>query len=156
MKSWKDDARRLIVSEKKELKSFPGYWVKVKKYSIQGVDEIQEALREVQKGLDKKAIIELSKKYKQLGLEPGKALTEDVIIDSFTTEQIEVLINNNSLSISKVLEVRIKHGVAEHNFCEEESTKEGMEVFAHDILEYSEIAKEIMGYIEEFNRPLAS
>ena len=154
MKDWKDDARRLIVSEKKELETFPGYWVKLRKYSVQGSDEIMAALRNVQKNLDKKSILEISRKAKELGLS-GKNISEDQVIEMITPEQLDALVSSNSLAMAAVSEAKIKFGVAEHNFCEGDSTTENMDIFAHDILEYAPIAKEIVDLVEGFNRPLA-
>ena len=52
--SWKEDARRTVISEKHNLETFEGFWIKAKKYSINAKDEINAAVREVQKGLDKR------------------------------------------------------------------------------------------------------
>lgn len=146
---WQDDARRLIVSEQKDLTTFPGFWIKAKKFSINAKDEINAATREVQKGLDKKAILEVTKKAREAGLS-GNAMTEEEIIDALTPEQLSALIDSTNISTAKVVEIKLRNGIEAHNF---EDTKVAQ--LAHDILEYPEIAQEMLKFVEEFNRPLA-
>ena len=147
--SWQDDARRTIVSDKKELSTFDGYWVKVKKYSINAKDEINAATREVQKGMDKKALIEVAKKAREMGL-AGEVVSENDIMDMLTPEQMSALLDSTSVASSKVMEAKLKNGIAEHSF-----GASTVDQLAHDILDYPDIANEILNYIEEFNRPLA-
>ncbi len=144
---WQDDARRTIVSEKHELETFPGYWVKVRKYSISAKDEIQAVLRKAQKSIDRKALMSLMARRE-------KGLTEEELRESLTAEEIGAMIDMQSGELSELCKIRIKHGLFEHNFCDEGVSKE-TEKFAKDILEYNDIAEEIIGRIEAFNAPLA-
>jgi hypothetical protein len=144
---WQDDARRTIVSEKHELNTFPGYWVKVKKYSISARDEIQSVLSKFQKSIDKKALMSLVGKR-------GTNLSESELRESLTPEEIGAVLDMGNAETSQYSYVRIKNGIAEHNFCDEGVSKE-TESFAKDILDYSDIAQEILLIIEEYNRPLA-
>ena len=146
---WKEDARRTIVSGRKDLITFEGYWVKVRKYSINAKDEINTATREVQKGIDKKALMEVTKKIIAEGHE-GTTPTESEVIEMLTPEQLSALLESNSLAASNVMETKLRNGIIEHSFG-------GTSVadLAIGLLEYPDIANEILGYIEEFNRPLA-
>lgn len=146
---WQDDARKLIVSDKKELTTFDGFWIKVKKFSINATDEINAATREVQKGMDKKSLIEVAKKAREAGI-AGEVLSEDEIMDMLTPEQMSALLDSTSVASAKVVEIKLRNGIEAHNF---EDTK--VPQLAHDILEYPEIAQEMLKFVEEFNRPLA-
>ena len=145
---WQDDARRTIVSEKKDLESFPGYWVKVRKYSISAKDEIQSVLKKAQKGIDKKALLSLMAKRE-------KITSPEELQQSVTPEELEMAVEMQTAEIKSYAIIRIRHGVAEHNFCDEGISKE-TEKFALDIMEYGEIVDEILTLIEDFNRPLAA
>lgn len=151
---WKEDARRSIIGKKKELISFPGYWVQARKYSTQGKDEIADATRAVQKGIDKKVLFSAAKKMK------GKEnLTEDQIFDMLSAEEISELVDSSSCAATELFKAKIKNGLNAHNFCdgdiETRSTEKDIKGFANDILEFEEVALEIIGIIEDFNRPLA-
>ena len=77
---------------------------KPKKYSINAKDEINAAVREVQKGLDKRAILEVTKKAREMGLS-GSTPTEAEIMDMLTPEQLSALIDSSNVASSKVMEV---------------------------------------------------
>ncbi len=155
--SWKEDARRTIVSEKKDLVSFPGYWVKPKKYSVKGRDEINEAERKVQKNIDKKALMKFARRLKDK--DEYKDLSEEQILEKIPDDELIVMMDLRMTEVFAVNEAKIKHGIACHNFCDGDidtrSTEKDIQGFARDILEFEDIAVEIIGYIEEFNRPLA-
>lgn len=147
--SWQEDARRTIISERHDLVSFEGFWIKAKKYSITAKDEINAAVREVQKGLDKRAILEVTKKARELGLS-GSTPSEAEIMDMLTPDQLSALIDSSNVASSKVMETKLRNGIAEHSFGDTPITQ-----LAHDILEYPDIADEMLAFIEKFNRPLA-
>jgi hypothetical protein len=154
---WQDDARRTIVSEKHELETFPGYWVKVRKFSIRANDEIQAAIREMQKTIDRKTVFEVAKRFKDHAVEGD---TVETLMDKVSTDELIALSDTQSAVASKIIEAKIKNGVAMHNFCDGDidtrATDKGIEAFAHSILEYQDIANEILMAVEKFNRPLAS
>lgn len=155
---WKDDARKTIISEKKELQTFPGYWVKVRKYSIQGRDEINAAMKRVQKDLDKKALYSLAKKVKERS---GKeSVTEDEVMSMLEPEEIAAFMDSNSTPVTELNMLKLQHGIAAHNFVDGDrdvGTDDSKVVkrFAEEILEYADIAAEILRVVEEYNRPLA-
>lgn len=148
MASWKDNARRTTIGDEVKLESFPGGWVKVKKYSIQGKDEIAEATRAVQKDIDKTMLMSAAKKMK------GKTgLTEDQIFDLLSAEEIGAMVDSTSVASSNLFESKIKNGLHSYNFGDGDSKE--VKIFAKDILEFEEIALEVIKIIEDFNRPLA-
>jgi len=154
--NWKEDARRTIIGKKKDLVSFPGYWVKAKKYSTQGKDEITEATRNVQKGIDKKTLMSAAKKVRAKG--GRENITDDEIFDLLTAEEISTLMDSSTVAASELFKAKIKNGMESHNFCdgdiETRSTDKDIKGFATEILEFEEIALEIIKIIEDFNRPL--
>ena len=156
--SWKDDARKTIVSEKRELTTMNGYWVKVRKYSIKGKDEIEQAKREAQKSIDKKALYEVAKAVKGFDPEKLKNITNDEMIQLLTPEQFSAMTESSTVSVSKVIEAQLRSGIDSHNFCdgdEDRSTSKDIAGFASQIIDYPEITEEILKFVEEFNRPLA-
>lgn len=156
---WQDDARRTVVSDKRNLTTMPGYWVKVRKWSITGKDEIDEATKEAQKSLDRKALFEIGKTIKGLDAEKVEAMTVDELLPLLTTDQFAALMDSQSTQSARLIEVKLKNGIDSHNFCEGDidtrSTDKDIKGFAHQILEYPEIAEEILVFVEAFNRPLA-
>lgn len=157
---WQDDARRTVVSEKKYLTSLVGYWVKVRKWSISGKDEIDEAERELQKHIDRKALFEVSKRIKGIDPEQLKTMTMSELMPMLTSDEFFALTESQNTHSARVIEAKLKHGIESHNFCEGDfetrSTSKDIKGFAVQILEYPEIALEILGFVEEFNRPLPS
>lgn len=141
---WKDDARRLIIGEKVQLETFEGYWIRPKKWSIQAKDEINAVQRRIQKGIDKKALMSVYAKSK------GKNYSEEELLEKISPEELGAFLDSNSLEAKDFVEIKLKYGIAEHNF-------EGAKVkdLAHDILEYEDIAIEMLKIVEDFNRPLA-
>jgi hypothetical protein len=139
----------MIVSHTNDLTTFEGHWIKAKKYSINATDEINAATREVQKGMDKKSLIEVAKKAREMGI-AGEVVSEEDIMDMLTPEQMSALLDSTGVASAKVMEIKLRNGIAEHSF-------DGCPVkdLARDILEYPEIAQEMLKIVEEFNRPLA-
>lgn len=150
---WQDDARRLVKSERYDLESFTGYWIKAKKYSIADRDTIQAALREVQKGIDKKALVDVMRKAKNLSM--GENYTEqelkDKLMENLSNDDFAALMESTGVSTAKVIEAKLRSGIAEHNF---DGTT--VEELAHSLLEYPQICEEALKFVEKFNAPLAS
>jgi len=152
---WKNDARRLVIGERRELGTFEGYWIRPRKFSVQAKDEINAIQRKIQKGIDKKALISLMKKVK--GSKETDQSEEDLekkLYESITDDEIDSMLDAQGVETKDLIYTKILYGVAEHNFCEEEKS-ENAQILAADILEYEEIAQEIVSIVEEFNRPLA-
>lgn len=145
---WQDDARRTVVSEKKALSTLEGYWVKVRLWTVGGKDEITATVRKLQKGLDKKSLISFMAKARSR----GKDLTNEADIMSILTEdEIAAFVDSESVEASAMIEAKLKNGIAEHNFGDMKVSE-----LAHDLLEFPNVAEEILKLIEDFNRPLAS
>ena len=154
MSNWKQEAERKFVGDKVELETFPGYWIKPKKYSISGKDAISDEQRKLQQGIDKKAMASVIKKL-HIDTE-GKQ--EDVIMsevmDQLTDAELSVMVDSQYVPSANYLKVRLREGIHSHNFCDAAESKD-VEALANDILDYPEIADEMLQAVEGFNRPLA-
>lgn len=155
--SWKDDARRTIVGEKHDLTTFEGYWIKPKKFSKSAEDAINEQIRKLQKGVNRKALVSVTKKAEERGEELG-SMSEAEVLELLTEEELAALMDGDTAATFDLCRVKIRYGIDSHNFCDGDidsrSTQVVDDTFARDILEYPQIAGEIMGIIQEFNRPL--
>ncbi len=146
---WQDDARRLVIGPRHDLESFPGYYIKPKKYSVAAKDEIQAVMREIQKGIDKKALMEVMAKARELGAD----ITQEELMKRLEPQELAALLDSTSVPSARIMEVKFRHGIAEHNF-EGTTIEELAKVLTSgDIPE--EIASEILSVVEGFNRPLA-
>ncbi len=155
---WKDDARRTIVGEKRVLESFPGYWIKTRKFSKAGEDAINEQMRKLQKGINRKALVSVTKKAEEQGEELSQ-MSESEVLALLTEEELEALMDGDTAGTFDLCRVKLLHGIDSHNFCDGDldtrSCQKVDEVFVRDLLEYPDITGEILGFIAEHNRPLA-
>jgi hypothetical protein len=152
---WKNDARRLVIGERRELGTFEGYWIRPRKFSVQAKDEINAIQRRIQKSIDKKALISLMKKVK--GSKEADQSEEEIekkLYESMTDDELNSMLDAQGVETKDLIYTKILYGVAEHNFCDEEKSEDS-KVLAADILDYEAIAQEIINVVEEFNRPLA-
>jgi hypothetical protein len=151
---WKDEAKRTVVGDKVELKTFPGYWIKPKKYSVAGKDAINEEQRKLQQGIDKKAMASVIKK---LDIEAdGKDETQLMgeIMDKLTDDELAAMMDSQYVPSANYIKVRLREGIDSHNFCDAAESHD-VKAFVDDILAYPEITEEILRIVEEHNRPLA-
>lgn len=154
---WKDDARRTIVGEKRFLETFEGYWIKPKKFSKAAEDAINEQIRKLQKGINRKALVSVTKKAEERGEELGE-MSETEVLELLTEEELEALMDGDTAATFDLCRVKLRYGIDSHNFCDGDIETRFSETvddtFARDLLEYPEISGEILGIIQEFNRPL--
>lgn len=156
---WKDDARRLVVSDKRELESITDsegkkYWIKPRKWSVAAKDEINGVQRRLQKAIDKKALASLVQKS-----QTGDYETVEEMIEAMEPDEFAALLDTQNIESYDLAEVKLRNGISSHNFCdgdiETRSTDKDIKGFVHDILEYEDIALEILKIVEDYNRPLA-
>lgn len=154
---WKEDARRTIVGEKIELKSFPGYFVVPRKYSVETQDKIREIQKQQQSDFNRRALAKIAKKMAGVGdAEKLKNMTTADIMTSLTDEEFESLYEITEQKTghgAKLMIAKIAGGIAEHTFGDPPIP---VEQLAKEVIEYAEIAGEIVEIADGFNRPLAS
>lgn len=152
---WKDDARRSILGEKTGLASFPGYTITPRKYSIEILDEIKDIERERQKEVDRRALARVAKKMaakKQLSEEDLSKLTPAEMINELEDDEFAALfaaVDKSHGFEAKIISVKIRGGLGAHDFKDS-----SVEELSTELLEYAEIAGEVVRIIDEFNRPL--
>lgn len=152
--NWKIAADRSVYGEKVELDTLPGYWVKPRRWSKTGEAEIHAALARIfarQRDVRNTIIREtsgdepMSEADLMAGSLPEKtkekimaALTGS--LDGETVDQVEAKI------------AKIAFGVHAHNFQGEPEV--GSMEWARELVEYRDVFDEILGIVEEKNRPL--
>ncbi len=151
---WKEEARRTVVGEEVELKTFPGYWIQPKKYSVSGKDAINEEQRKLQQGIDKRALASVIKKLgiDSSGKEEEQVMTE--VMDKLTDDELAAMMDSQYVPSANYIKVRLREGINAHNFCDAARSND-VKALTEDILDYPEIAGECLKIVETFNRPLA-
>ncbi|OPL13127.1 MAG: hypothetical protein AVO39_10925 [delta proteobacterium MLS_D] len=152
---WKDEARRTIIGEKVMLETFPGYWIRPRKYSIETMDEIRAIERKQQGEFNRKALARIAKKMSESGnIEDPGTIAPAMIMGELTDEEFEAIYevseNRKAGPGAQLIIAKIHGGVGEHNF---DGAK--IETLAKDMVDYPDIAREMITIIEEYNRPLA-
>jgi hypothetical protein len=154
---WKDEARRTIVGDKKELGTFPGYWIRPRKYSIESLDEIRAIEKKQQSEFTRRSMAKLAKKMsgiKDLTPEAAAEMSPLDLMKNMDEEEVEALyemMDSKHNFQAQILTAKLKGGVGEHNF---EGTK--ITELAKELIEYPDIAREVVEIIDEYNRPLAT
>lgn len=144
---WEELARRTIEGDKHELESLGGYWFKPKKYSCQGADEIKNATFKTGQGLSD----EMLKKLTPL-IEGEESIEE--IMGKLPPADLTMLMNSQAVrnqDSAELVKVILKYGIGESNF---DITDENRNDFLEKIIEYQDIAIEMLGVIRKHNRPL--
>ncbi|NCC66338.1 MAG: hypothetical protein EOM15_17010, partial [Spirochaetia bacterium] len=150
---WQDDARRTVVSDKKNLTSMEGYWIKVRKWSIKANDEIQQAERDMQKGMDRKALFEAAKRIKSIDSEKLKTMSVDELLPLLSADEFFALTESQNVNSARLMEIKLSYGIDSHNFCDGDvdtrSTDKDIKGFASQIINYPEPATEMLQFVEE-------
>jgi hypothetical protein len=151
MKDWKSKISKSRIGERADLKSAEGFWIKPRKFSVEENDIIQEAqlnaLKDVNRGMLARAT------QKMMASTDSKSGAS--VIDILSDDDISALLDAKFAPSSAILRLHLLHGVAEHNFCEEESSTLVNAALVDDLLKYPEIATEIGLLVQGFNSPLA-
>lgn len=144
-----------LVGDETPIRSLDGdLWLRPRKFSVMEQDEINRLTSMQTKDL---SMPKLARVARRMALEdPDKAMSEQDILNAMTDEELEVLLKTQTLEESKVMEYKIVHGIAEHNFCDNGTSSIVDKAIVEDILSYPPLANEVVGIIDEFNgRPLA-
>lgn len=131
MEKWEEAARTTILGPKHELEALPGYWFTPRKFPCEIDDRIAVLMRKFR-----------SKKPQAEG--------------EATASPSEVLDSLEAGDVSEVMALSLLGGIGEHAFLGADGKPEAVnESFVHRIMDYSPLATEMMGVIQEWNRPLA-
>ncbi len=151
MKDWKNKLSLSRVGERVDLKTADGFWVKPKKITVEQNDEIQAAQLRALAGVNRGTLAKATNKIKVAAENNEDTAAIDVLSD----EDISALMDAKFAPSSEVLRLYILYGIAEHNFCDEESSSVVDKALVDDLMKYPDIATEIGGISQRYNDPLA-
>ena len=152
---WKDKASKLVVGDSVELKTFPGFWIRPRKYTVAGQDAINEIQRKLQKGINKKALMSFVRKLEiDKAEEKSEQELATEVMDQLTEEEIDTMMESSQLPTADIIKAKLKEGIHSHNFTDQ-GESEDVAQLVQDIIDYPIIAEEMLGIVEGFNRPLA-
>lgn len=143
--------------EKHSLKSAEGFWFTPKKFTVSEQDQISACQKKLIGGVDKKALVTLLTKQAK-----AESLTEDEaekIIDGLTSEEIGSMIDIQNVEKAPNYRLIIKFGIHSSNMVEGFEASETTSVpddLIETILSDQHLAEEVVGVINEYNRPLAT
>lgn len=164
--NWKETAKRSIIGDKTILKSikpaeetlkqwkeedlkWENYWIKPKKFSIAGKDKVDRVTISNTKVLPAKLKLAISKLYR----ENPDLKSEDMIEHLGEEEQLLLFESQaDNFNNEDMIKAILTEGLAETNLV---SKDESLEQFIEEVVEYNNIATEIMEIIRDFNVPLA-
>ena len=151
MKDGQKHISRQRIGEKTELKSVEGFWVKPRKFSVEENDRIQAANIAALSKVKRSALAQATQKLR------GQAETnpDALVVDLLDEKELEALMDVQFAPAAEIVKLQILYGVAEHNFCEEESTTHMDAKLVEEIMQAPEIAGEIALVVQRFNDPLA-
>ena len=146
--------QRKIMGPRHDLESLPDFWIKPKKYSSEGGEEIRIIQFKMSKGTKTPVITKYLKKLRALGIDNPKI--KDVI-DNFNEEELaeitEAMYSVEPGSNVELQEKIMLYGTGEHNFAQGGkmlSLEEAMPILMQD----AKAVIEIIDIIREWNPPL--
>jgi len=147
---WKIAANRMVIGEKVELKSLPGYWVQPRRYTKQGEAEILAAQTRVIANTKALSAALYDEAKRKTGSD-ADAIADTTALEKEITAKIIENVSPEMVGRLEETKAKILLGIAAHNF-----TKEGIPTldWVNDVMEYSPIANEILAIVEDYNRPL--
>jgi hypothetical protein len=148
--------KRRIMGPRTDLETLPGFWMKPKKYSSAGGEEIQAVQFKISKGARNPVVAKYVKRLRSQGIEnPTVSDVADTLDEEELAELLEAMGSVNPESNAELQSKIMLCGTGEHNFRQGGkvlSTEEAIPIIVQDI----EAVKEIIGIIKGWNSPLAS
>jgi len=152
---WENAARRFTVGDKTELETIPGYWIKPKKYSVEGDNAIKAAAAGNQSVLPPSLLKRLQERAETM--QDGE-LTQSELFKMMSAEEIGEMIHRTATADSaqsvKVVKLILMYGIDSHNFEDTDNRRCG-EDLAEKLMQYRDAAMECVRIIQGFNGPLA-
>ena len=149
--NWQVAADRLTIGERVKLSTLPGFWVKPRKFSVAGEAEIKAAQVRALAAVRGEAMREVAGMMAEPESDSAAAG-----VSREQREQIAVAIMERATAdvIGSLAErrARVLYGIAEHNFNGESAAP--TPEWVDEIMEYSAIFDELLGIVQEKNRPL--
>jgi hypothetical protein len=151
--NWKIAADRVTIGERTELKTIPGYWVRPRRFSKQGEAEILAAQTRAM-AKSKAVAASMMDGFKDAVVSDADKMTGGISDDAKKEIAIKVMQGATADMIGHVEEdvMRIAYGIAEHNFLGDQEP--ACVEWAREIIEYKDVANEILEIVREKNLPL--
>lgn len=149
--NWKVAADRIAIGERANLASLDGYWIQPRRYTKAGEAEILAAQT---RAIAKSKSIAASMFDSMPEPETDSERMFGPSAESKKEIAMAVMENATADMVGKVEEntLRILYGIEAHNFDDEgKPTRE----WADEIMQYSDVANEILGIVAEQNLPLS-
>lgn len=160
--AWQEAARRSLVGDKVELRSVGGeLWIRPKKLSQAAVDAVKDLRGKSLSGPGGKDVTKRALKIR----EKYKGALADQPLDQVPEEDLAEIIDLYSVIRSgpqrEIYRAELQHGIGEHNFVDDAGKPIGggrtLDAKTIDeVLEWSDLAVEIVNAIEAYNRPLGT
>ena len=148
--------KRRIMGPRQDLEKLPGFWIKPKKYSSEGGEEIQVVQFKISKGARNPVVAKYVKKFRSEGIEnPKISDIVDKLNEEELAELLEAMGSVDPGSNTELQEKTLLHGTGEHNFRQGGkmlNIEDAITIIMQDI----EAVREINGIIGKWNSPLAS
>ena len=141
--NWKVASNRRVIGDWVDLSSLDGVDARIKprKYSQAGADEINAWAVQRQAKMKRESVKALMERDKTEGLR------DDAVLDVLATADPELLKQAHYTGML------LRYGVAEYDFGDEQGTPDDAWISA--VLDDVQLAGEILGIVQEFNRPLS-
>lgn len=151
--NWKVAADLNVIGERTELKTFPGYWVQVRRWSKRGQAEVQlvAARRAMKNTAVRREVVAAQEAVAKSDTEElSGVISED--LKSKITDAIASSLDANDVGQIETKVAEILYGIHAHNFFGEPqgASKEWVE----SLIEYRDIFDEIHALVKGKNLPL--
>lgn len=161
MGSWRDAARRALVGEKVDLKTTNGeLWIRPKKLSQAATDAIKDIRAKPVTGAGSKEMMRRAMKIREKYKDDIDLAALDKMPEDDRLEIIDLYSAMRAGPQAEVYRIMLAHGIGEHNFADDAGKLVGGgqtldPKTVDEVLEWGDLAVEIVAAIEAYNRPLA-
>lgn len=148
IKSWEAAARRGLLGPKHEIKALEGeHSFRARKYSVTAEGEIQALSQQTTTKIPREVIARLAQK-----MGSAKDVSTAELVQSLEPEDMAILLEASTSIIGKtdVIRLKLKYGIGEQDL----EPGDVSDALIERILNYPELAAEMLQVIEDWNRPL--
>jgi len=146
--------QRRIIGERHDLSTLSGFWIKPKKYSTEGGEEITALRFKIAKNSRNPIVIKKLKKLRDEGIE---VLDVNTLLDKLPEEEVLELLSatyeNAGDNRGEMQKLQLLHGIGDHNF-NSGGKKLAIEEAVPKLMQDAEAVAEILTIVEEWNIPL--
>lgn len=146
-------ARRTVLGERHDIVSLPGFWFKPQKFSITAEDLLTEELLKLTGKFPPSVVSKLRRFRRELSGNEDEKDMERKLEDELNDEEVMAIVQMNQQRASPKLQwLRLKYGIGEHNFAQQDSSSvEVPDDFIDTLVLYKPVAMEMLVKIMELN-----